>query len=154
MKIQWVIAVSSFLAISCGNDHQSVVKNETTSAEVGHDQHTDAGKLDLNHGARWKADSSTNNNVKELQAIVDKFNGSTTRSVNAYNSTGIELQAGLNKMISECKMKGAGHDALHKWLEPMISEIAQLQKSTNEQEAADLVKQVDEQLKLYPQYFE
>jgi hypothetical protein len=154
MKILWAIAVSSFLAISCGNDHQSTAKKESTSEEVKHEHDSDAGKPGLNNGARWKADSSTNNNVRDLQDIVEKFNSSTGRSVNAYNSTGIELQSGLNKMISECKMKGADHDALHKWLEPMISEIAKLQKSATEQEADHVMKQIGEQLKLYPQYFE
>ena len=154
MKILWVIAVSSFLAVSCGNDHQSTDKKEVTSENVKHEHDPDASKLELNNGARWKADSSTDNNVKDLQAIVDKFNNGIARSIDAYHSTGIELQAGLNKMISECKMKGADHDALHKWLEPLMSEIASLQKSTNEHEAANVIKQIGEQLKLYPQYFE
>ena len=154
MKIFWIITVSSLLAISCRNDQQSATRKETKSEEVKHEHDSDAGKLGLNNGARWKADSSTNNNVKELLAIVEKFNSSTARSVNTYNSTGIELQAGVDKMIRECKMKGPEHDALHKWLEPMIGEIAKLQKSTNEQEAAVVIRQIEEQLKLYPQYFE
>ena len=154
MKILWVIAVLSFLATSCGNNYQSTAKKETTSEDIKHEHDSDAATLELNNGDRWKADSSTNNNVKNLQGIVDKFKSSTDRSVNAYNSTGTELQVGVNKMISECKMKGADHDALHKWLEPMISEIAKLQKSANEQEAADVIKQIGEQLKQYQQYFE
>lgn len=148
------MAVLSLLTISCGNDHQSTAKKESTSEEVklGHD--LDAGKLELNNGARWKADSSTNNNVKDLQVIVEKFNSSTTSSVNTYNSTGSELQAGVDKMISECNMKGREHDALHKWLEPLIGEIAKLQKSATVEEAAEVIKHIEELLKLYPQYFE
>ena len=66
----------------------------------------------------------------------------------------LEDHGSLNKLISECKMTGADHDALHKWLEPLIGEMGKLKKSTNEQEAAGIVKEIDEQLKLYTQYFE
>lgn len=51
-------------------------------------------------------------------------------------------------------MKGSDHDALHKWLEPLISEIAKLKKAVNEQEGAATIKEIEEHLKSYTQYFE
>ena len=154
MKIILLVATFSVFAISCGNDQQKATKTETTSEEAKHENEAAKEKLELNNGARWKADSSTNNNVKNLQDIVEKFNSSNDRSISAYTSTATELQAGLDKMIAECKMKGPDHDALHKWLEPLIREVAKLKKTTNEQEAADIIKKIDEHLKLYAQYFE
>ncbi|HEX6848421.1 MAG TPA: hypothetical protein VF144_15665, partial [Chitinophagaceae bacterium] len=60
----------------------------------------------------------------------------------------------VDKMISECKMKGPDHDALHKWLESLISEVSKLKRTTSEQEAAEIIKETDKHLKLYAQYFE
>lgn len=154
MKIFWLIALVPIFGISCGNDQQKEMRRGTTSEETTHEHDAAKDKLELNNGARWKADSSTNNNVRNLQAIVEKFNNSSERSINAYTSTAAELQTGLDKMIAECKMNGPDHDALHKWLEPLIGNVSNLKKSTNEEEATVIMKEVDGHLKLYAQYFE
>lgn len=154
MKILWLAVILSVSAISCSNEQQKETKTETTSGETKHEHDAAKKKLDLNNGAKWNADSSTNSNVKNLQAIVEKFNSGTDRSIGAYTSTAAELQIGLDKMIAECKMKGPDHDALHKWLEPLIGGVSKLKNTTNEQEAAVIIKETDEQLKLYAQYFE
>lgn len=154
MKILWTAVILSVLAISCSNDQQKGTKTEGVSEEAKHEHEAAKEKLELNNNAKWKADSSTNNNVKNLQAIVEKFNNGADKSIGAYTAAGSELQVGLDKMIAECKMKGADHDALHKWLEPLIGDVRELKKSTNEREAAEIIKEIDQQLKLYSQYFE
>ena len=153
MKILWFLIISSLLAISCSNDGQ-VSKEKQSASEAKHEHKEAVARLELNNGAKWKADSSTNSNVKNLQAIVDKFRAGTDKSVDDYHSAATELQAGLDKMIAECKMKGADHDALHKWLEPLLGNVSRLKKSANELEAADIMKETDAHLKSYAQYFE
>lgn len=153
MKIIWVIVTLSVFVIGCNNNQQVANKNETHAEEEKYD-HDGAGKLELNNGAKWKADSGTNNNVKGLQAIVDKFNDNSARSTDTYHSTAIGLQAGLEKMITECKMKGPDHHALHLWLEPLVTAIAKLKKTVNDQEGSAVLKEIEEHLKLYGQYFE
>ncbi|HEX6848976.1 MAG TPA: hypothetical protein VF144_18460, partial [Chitinophagaceae bacterium] len=138
MKICWLIIISSFLTISCNNDQRSRSEKETTEAKHEHEEA--AVRLELNNGAKWKADSNTNSNVRNLQAIVEKFNSGNDKTLNAYHSTANALQAGVDKMISECKMKGPDHDALHKWLESLISEVSKLKRTTSEQEAAEIIK--------------
>lgn len=154
MKILWHAVILSVIAISCSNDQQKGAETETVSGEAKHDHEGTEERLELNNNAKWKADSSTNNNVKNLQAIVEKFNKGADKSIGAYRAAGSDLQAGLDKMVAECKMKGPDHDALHKWLKPLIGDVSELKKSTGEQEAADLVKEIDNQLTLYAQYFE
>jgi hypothetical protein len=51
-------------------------------------------------------------------------------------------------------MKGPDHDALHKWLEPFIVEVASLKSATTEQKAGDVLKEIQKRLHLYTQYFE
>lgn len=154
MKIILLTAILSIFAISCNNDQQSSTEKEPTSTEAKHEHEEGAAKLELNKGAKWKADSNTNNNVQNLRTIVERLNNSNDKTLNAYHSAGSDLQAGLDKMIAECKMEGPDHDALHKWLEPLISNVSALKKSTNEKEASEIIKETDEHLKLYAQYFE
>jgi hypothetical protein len=154
MKILWLAIILSVFATGCSNDQQKGTKIETVSGEAKHEHEAAKEKLELNNNAKWKADSSTNNNVKNLQAIVEKFNSGTDKPIGAYTATGSELQGGLDKMIAECKMKGPDHEALHKWLEPLIGNVRELKKASNEQEAANIIKEIDQHLKLYAQYFE
>lgn len=105
-------------------------------------------------GTKWKADSSTNNNVANLKSILIKFDAANNKSVDAYKQLGNELQAGLDKMIKECKMGGADHDALHKWLEPLIKQVNDLKSSADEKSAEAKTTEIREQLNVYSQFFE
>jgi hypothetical protein len=154
MRILLLAAAFSVFSISCGNDQQTTTKTEPASGEVKHEHEAAKLKPELNNGVKWKADSSTNDNVKNLQAIIVNFNGSPDKSVSAYTSTASDLQAGIDNMITGCKMKGADHDALHKWLEPLIEEVADLRKTTSEHQGADLIKKIEDHLYLYAHYFE
>ena len=70
------------------------------------------------------------------------------------HQTAKELQSGLNKMVAECKMKGADHDALHQWLEPLMERLNDLNKETSTDNAAANLNEIDKHLKLFPQYFQ
>jgi len=112
-----------------------------------------AESLSLDNGVKWKADSSTNNNVKAMQATVEQFT-STEKTPEAYKQLGTALQAGLGKMISECRMKGPDHDGLHQWLEPLIGQVKRLNESEKPEESAQLLTAIAQQIELYSQFFE
>lgn len=137
---------------------ENAEKDKNPAAEVhATDEHGTEDKTEtiaLNNGSKWKADSSTNANVRNLQLVVDKFDASAGKSLADFTVTAADLQSGLDKLVGECRMKGPDHDALHKWLEPLIGQVKKLKETGNEQEAAQQVKAIHEQLKLYPQYFE
>jgi len=57
-------------------------------------------------------------------------------------------------MVKECRMQGADHKALHQWLEPLIKNVGQLKKASDEKEASTLMNEISEQLTNYHQYFE
>jgi len=140
---------------ACNNHRNSGNKEAINSTEADHHQHEMiTEKLVLNNGAKWEADSSTNNNVKNLQAILENFINGTDKSLVVYKKTAADLQLGLDKMINECKMQGPDHDALHKWLEPLIEQVAKLKQASTEEVAAQSVEAIHTQLNLYAQYFE
>ena len=140
---------------ACNNNTPSEKKEAIDSAETDHhEQSVNSGELLLNNGAKWKADSTTNNNVKSLLVVLEKLNDGTDKSLTAYKKTATDLQQGLDKMISECKMKGPDHDALHKWLEPLIEQVAKLKKASTEAGAAQTLDAIQARVNLYPQFFE
>lgn len=123
------------------NDEQQTEKIITTEALI------------LNNGVKWNADSTTNNNVKNLLNITETFYNGTDKTLPSYKNAVANLQKGLDKMISECKMQGPDHEALHKWLRPLIGQVTELKKASTEGDAAKSMATVKTQLNLYDQYF-
>ena len=147
-KILAMLILPGFL-LACHSKNESNAAVEPATENHGHDDH--ASGLVLNNGAKWKADSSTIGNVDLLQKVVS---GAKKESLENYLQTAAQLEAGLNKMVSECKMQGADHDALHLWLEPLMKRSKDLKKATTAGDAATLLNEIDKQVNLFSQYFE
>ena len=150
-RIITMLLVAGFLlACNSGNDRKN-----TLTAEPSKEGHADHGEkaagLVLNNGAKWKADSITLLNVSLLQAIVST--GKEEKPEN-YVQTAGKLRDGLNKLVEECKMKGADHDALHQWLEPLLEKANELRKASSPENAALILNEIDNHIQLFPQYFE
>ena len=140
---------------ACNNPETSSKKEVTPAVDADNHEHADNKTgLELNNGAKWIADSSTNNNVKNLQVVLEQFNAGTDQTMAAYKLAAENLQLGLNKMVSECKMKGPDHDALHKWLEPLIGQVKELKQVSTEADAAKMIATIQTQVNYYNQYFE
>ena len=153
-KLLTILLLTNFMW-ACNSHRHSENKEAINSTEADHhQQEIISEKLVLNNGAKWKADSTTNNNVKNLFAIIEAFNSGADKSLATYKKAADDLQQGLDKMIRECKMQGPDHDALHKWLEPLIEQVAKLKQASTEAGAAKLFEAIHAQVKLYPQYFE
>ena len=163
MKLLATLIALAFTFAACNN------KNSETPAGAGHD-HADAAKteatlqatettgstspgLTLNNGEKWKADESTNNNVASIEKMVVSFNDGKEKKLEDYKALHASLRSGVEKMVKECRMKGADHDALHLWLEPLMGMVKQLGNVTSAEEGAASVEKINNQVKLYPQYF-
>lgn len=150
-----VIVLFSLLTISCNESKQKENTDSHTKSEtIQHDPEMSNHGLELNQGVKWKADSSTNKNVRSIVALIESFKKDNDRSVPAYQQAAAGLEAGLNKMISECRMQGPDHDALHTWLEPLIKQVKELKQSTTAENAAAAWGKIEAQVHLYDQYFE
>jgi len=136
------------LLFSC---NQSPDKSKTET-HIGHSIEPTT-ELALNNGAKWKADSVTNHNVANLRSIADNFKIKSTSSVSSYQKLSANLNTGLNKMIKECKMTGADHDALHMWLQPILEENAELKNISDPEIAGTIFKSIDKRLDNYNNYF-
>jgi len=140
--------------LACNNHQPANHKNFNNISETD-EQHPEAAgeKLELNNGTKWKVDSATNDNVNSLKLILTKFDNGSDKSLSAYNKTQSDLQQGIDKMINECKMKGANHLALHKWLEPLIAQVTKFKQAPTAPDAAEALNAIQSQVNLYSQYF-
>ena len=155
MKKILAILLLSTGFVACNNPETAETKEPATEVQaVQHEHAVGQTALQLNNGAKWKADNPTNENVKNLQAIVEKFNAAADHSLPAHKATATALQAGLSKMVNECKMQGADHDALHKWLEPLMKQVNEYKRAGSEEAAAKQIASIQTQLNHYNQYFE
>ena len=130
-------------------------KNKSVSENHEEHIHTKAGPaLALNNGEKWSADSATNKNVTDLQIITDNFKSTGSPSIDDYKTVGNDLHNGIQKMITDCKMTGPDHEALHHWLEPVLNETTQLQNAADTFEAGRLFDSLKNHISSYYNFFE
>lgn len=153
-KLSITLLILTGVLLACAN----VLNAKTLSAIkllADKNQHEiSSEKLALNHGAKWKVDRATNDNVDNLKQILKRFDNNTGRSLKAYKKAGDELQHGLVKMINECRMEGPNHLALHKWLEPLMAQVAKLKQASTSATATKSINFIQSQLIRYNQFFE
>lgn len=151
MKKILIMVVATGFLFACntgGEKGKAPLTEPLTVNQADHPEQPQA--LALNNGAKWKADSTTLMNVALLQQIVsDPKNG----SLDNYSKMAEGLQAGLNKMVSECKMKGDDHEALHHWLEPLIEQTKELKSAASTEDARAIFSRIKKQINLFSQYF-
>jgi hypothetical protein len=153
-NILMILAICAFAGCNSGNGSET----ETIQAvETGmsHQQQADTtGESALNGKMKWKVDMATAENVKALQGTADAFSKKNHTVPADFHTVADELQSGLNKLIKECRMKGADHDALHHWLEPLLIGVKTLKAVTHTGEANKSFEKIHQQLTVYNHYFE
>jgi hypothetical protein len=147
MKKTFLLLSFSLLLFACNSS------SDKTEEHAEH-AHSETTNLTLNNGAKWKADSITNNNVLDIKSIADNFKIKPSPSVNDYQLLGSDLKNGLDKMIKECKMTGPDHEALHQWLNPVLKNINELKSVSDTTGGSLIFKSIDKQLDEYHHYFE
>jgi hypothetical protein len=149
--------MKTILLLLCSAIFIGCNSGENKSATENHEEHIHtktSTALALNNGKKWNADSATNKNVTNLQVITDNFKRTGSPSVTDYKNVGNELNTGIQKMITDCKMTGPDHEALHHWLEPVLSETNQLQKAADTFEAGRLFDSLSNHINSYYNFFE
>ena len=150
-----LITLLLFIAVlGIGNScKRAVPKNYNTTVEADGDG-IGTEKLALNSDAKWKVDPITDANVRRLQMMLQKFDIAAKHPLADYEKLEDDLQRSIDKMISECSMTGSDHEALHRWLKPLIGEVQQLKKTSTTVDANRVLKIIDKQMNLYSEYFE
>jgi hypothetical protein len=109
----------------------------------------DAPALQLNNGAKWKADSTTLVNVSSITQLVNDSNYRNEKNRIEFSG---QLQSRLDTLVKQCKMTGPDHDALHAWLKPVLHDVKELKEDGDEYNEKFTVLQKDVQR--FYDYFE
>lgn len=161
MRNTILFLIVGIFAISC-NPKQSESEGQIvpspssdTVASVPEHSHQDVvGEIALNNGAKWKSDESTTKNVNSLAKIVADFKSTNKTEMDDYKKVGADLQAGVETLVKECRMKGPDHDALHEWLEPLMSMVKELNETSDAKLAKEKFDQIDQQISRFTNSFE
>ena len=138
-------AAHDHAAVKQGADHDHAASTGNT---------LETGVPELNNGAKWQADASTNENVANLKSIINNFKTNADPAVEDYHAFQASFTDGISKMVKECKMQGPDHDALHVWLEPLMKDNKEMKEQTNKDALASTFNTINERVNIYPQYFE
>ena len=131
-----------------------IIFSVTASLHSCH-HHGDAGEtLTLNNGKKWNADDVTVANVAALQNALTEFAAKNETGLEAYHNAAQQLQQAANKLISDCRMKGPDHEALHLWLVPLLGQIKNLKNAADEKQAVEVYAQIENQMKQFNNFFE
>ncbi len=124
--------------------------------EHSHDAGTSlvSDTLTLNHGAKWVVDTATNGNYVSLKTMTNMFAVDPFPALAGYQTYGSDMMNGINKMMKDCTMKGADHDELHKWLEPIVRQSNQLKNVTDTVLAKKIFDSVHTRVDLFANYFD
>ena len=149
MKNSLFIVLCVSVLFAC---NQSTKNTEVHNADT-HSSTTDTS-LTLNNGAKWNADSITNHNIIRLRVTANMFKVEPFPSLSNYQILGNDLSSDVDTLLQQCKMTGSDHDALHKWLEPILHQSNQLKNITDTSEARGIFNSVDSRINTYDQYFQ
>ncbi|NNE37986.1 MAG: hypothetical protein HKN08_06745 [Gammaproteobacteria bacterium] len=107
--------------------------------------------LTLNEGEKWVVSDEMKPHITRAVDIFKKHGASNNTD---YADLSEKLKEQNTKLIKSCNMKGPAHDELHKWLLPHMKLIEDLGKSENEQEAANIISELEASFTQYNVYFE
>lgn len=157
----FILPVGLLLLMACQENTDAAAVATTEIEAPAHDrtavQEHEAiqeNTLALNHGAKWTVDESTRKHTDRLYQLVSAFHEKATPDFSAYQNFANGLQAELNLLISDCRMKGAEHDMLHHWLEPVLKDVKDLMNTTNSEAAAAVVTTLTTDMRKFNQFFD
>lgn len=158
MKIKIVLTGLILVSLLACTSENKIDSNIAVQAEQEHG-HLSEGEdrengLALNKGSKWQTDKSTWDHAASLNALVEAFNKKEHADIESYRVFGAAMQGELGALVKDCKMKGADHDALHLWLEPVMKDVNELNKAGTADEGSNIVETLTVDVEKFKLYFE
>jgi hypothetical protein len=150
-KIITISALLLLATVSCKNNNENKNEehqHEQTEVHKEHDE-SDAteDELSLNKGEKWNVNEEMLPYILKSEQLVEDFEGED------YNVLADELMESNNNLITSCTMDGPSHDVLHKWLHPHIELLKQLKALANQEEAEEVVEEIEDSFEVFHVYF-
>lgn len=144
---------STLLFTSCGeqkNDSEATkeVAAKTHRHQGGHEQWQE--EIQLDNDNRWVANDATTLGVLNMTHLIES---SSAQTINDYHKLAKALNDEKNTLIKRCTMKGASHDNLHIYLQPLLKDLALLQEADTTAKGEKTLREILKHLKMYHHYF-
>ena len=154
-----LILAAAFIALSiigCTNETKEQPKAQEEKALVedqdqDHEETEAATPIEFNNNEKWLVNNEMKPFVTKGSTLVDEYIASGKSD---YQTLVTQLKDQNKQLISSCTMKGKSHDELHKWLAPHLKLVSDLEKTTNEAEAKELIVKLKSSYTLYDKYFQ
>ncbi|MGV3510054.1 MAG: hypothetical protein ACO1N7_12255 [Sphingobacteriaceae bacterium] len=147
------LTITSTILFSCNHSHSVSDDHAGNNSEPAHNHNEAAPELSQNNGAKWQTDKNTQIHVASLKAKLDAFSASDDHKIAAYHILASDLSKELKELISNCKMEGKAHDALHLWLAPVLKDVENLQNVTTTDLGKNTLKHLNNSMKEFNNYF-
>ncbi len=147
--------VAGFFLVSCNNkpaqDVSATEEHLTESEAADEDDHADiSGEIELENGQKWVVNEEMKPFIIKGEELVNTY---VADKGSDYAQLAKNLVLENGKLIKSCTMQGKSHEELHKWLNPHMLLVEDLEDAQNPDEANEVVQKLIASFKLYHQYF-
>ncbi|HMZ46559.1 MAG TPA: hypothetical protein PKG56_07180 [Chitinophagaceae bacterium] len=153
MKKIIFLAASSIILWSCKNNAENNKPTiDTTIQEKQQETHNETSEvIELNNGNKWLINIEMKPFITEGQKLVAEFLKTNNTD---YKSLAKSLIEQNNLLIKSCTMTGKSHDELHKWLEPHLKLVEDLEATTDATKAKEIVSKIEQSYQSFGNFFE
>ncbi|MCC6633908.1 MAG: hypothetical protein IT251_00225 [Chitinophagaceae bacterium] len=153
MKKIIFLAASSIILWSCKNNAENNKPTiDTTIQEKQQETHNETSEvIELNNGNKWLINIEMKPFITEGQKLVAEFLKTNNTD---YKSLAKSLIEQNNLLIKSCTITGKSHDELHKWLEPHLKLVEDLEATTDATKAKEIVSKIEQSYQSFGNFFE
>lgn len=146
--------------ISCGDSTAVQNSNENTESHDDHDHDadphhglTDESNLDieLDNGQKWVVNEEMKPHLEEGHKALVVYVDSKDSD---YKALAENIKQANRSLISSCTMDGKSHDELHKWLYPHLELTKSLEQAENQEQANEIIHELEDSYSDYNKYFQ
>jgi uncharacterized protein YpuA (DUF1002 family) len=155
-KFKFLLPVMLLVLVACNNqkeekevNHENHQKAEMKDEQKDNkDEHEEtAGKVQLDNGKKWKANTETVTGINKMFSLVQKGIDRKIDAVKLVDS----LQVEFKTIFDKCTMTGESHNQLHNFLIPIKGQLEKLKAGNTD---AEILKEMQEYLLTFKNYFE
>ncbi len=122
-----LLILLAMAAMACNNQ---VKTDQQTDSHENHDTKKEEA-LSLNNDKKWNADEATLNNVNAMMVVINDSSYAATSSRSSFIN---QMQNRIDTLVSQCRMQGPDHDALHLWLNKVTKNMKEIKEEDDEYE--------------------
>lgn len=150
MKKSILLGLSAFILWGCNNSTEKSAIDQQGEIHVTHQQGDHSEVIELNNGEKWLVNEEMKPFVQKGAELVDAY---IEENKTNFKELATQLQEENNQLIKSCTMDGKSHDELHKWLQPHLELVKELENESDVVKAKVIVKKLQLSYQEYGHYF-